>query len=335
MSAPAEPAPAPAPAAVRPPTAELAAAFASIYIIWGSTFLAIHFVVADLPPFLLASARFTIAGAVLATIALARGAARPTRQNWRAAAIVGILLFPCGNAIVFWAETRMPTGMTALLVATEPLWVVLLLWLQGRARPGPRVLGAILAGFVGLVVLVGPSAFSGGSTRAVHLVPAIAVVAAACAWALGSLYARTAPLSPSPLLTAGMESFAGGIVTLVIGLAAGEQHGLHLAMASSASLIAFAYLVVFGSLVGFTAYSWLLKAAAPARVATYAYVNPVIAVVLGWAILGETITGRVAIAAAIIIGAVILIIADQSRPSRAARAKPAEPEANSSQEAEA
>ncbi|HEX5409631.1 MAG TPA: EamA family transporter [Gemmatimonadaceae bacterium] len=303
----------------RPAAPLTIAAFAAVYVIWGSTFLAIHLVVAALPPFLLAGARFTIAGAVLCAMALASGAARPTRANWRAAAIVGILLFPCGNAVVFWAETRLHTGTTALLVATEPLWIVVLLWLQRRARPRPLVLGGVVAGFIGLVVLVGPAAIIGGRAAGVggagaaHLGAALAVVAAACAWALGSVYARSAPLASAPLLAAGMESFTGGVVTLVVALAAGEQHGLRPGMASRTALGAFAYLVVFGSLVGFASYSWLLKVAAPARVATYAYVNPVIAVLLGWAILGETITWRVAISAAIIIGAVVLIIADQSR----------------------
>lgn len=293
-----------------PPRALVIAAFAAVYVLWGSTYLAIRYAVQTLPPFLLAGARFTFAGAVLSAFALARGAERPTRANWKAAAIVGTLLFPLGNGIVVWAETRVDSGMAALLVASEPFWVVLLLWWRAHVRPRPLVIAGIVTGFAGLFILIGRAPVAG--VRADALAAAL-LVGASCSWAAGSLYARSAALPRAPLLSAGTQMIAGGIGLLAMGLAAGEVGRLDLAAVSVKSIIGLGYLVVFGSLVGFSAYSWLVSVVSPARVATYAYVNPVIAVLLGWAIAGEAITWRLAIAAAVIVGAVALIIADQGR----------------------
>jgi drug/metabolite transporter (DMT)-like permease len=288
------------------------AAFAAVYVLWGSTYLAIRFAVETVPPFLLAGVRFTIAGVILGAFALARGAAWPTRQNWKAAVITGILLFPLGNGVVVWAETRIDSSMAALLVATEPVWVVLLLWLHAGVRPRPLVVAGIVAGFAGLVMLVGHSSMPGVGA---DVVSAAALVGASISWAAGSLYARNAPHARSPLLSAGMQMIAGGIALLALGALTGEPGRLHFAAISTRSIAAFGYLVICGSLVGFSAYSWLVTVAAPARVATYAYVNPVIAVLLGWAVAGEAITVRIAVAAAVIVGAVALIVADQSRSS--------------------
>ncbi len=302
-------------------------AFAAVYIIWGSTYLAIRFAVATLPPFLMAGVRFAMAGAVLSAVAIARGAARPTKANWIAVAIVGLLLFPAGNGVVVWSETRVDSGLAALLVATEPFWIVLMAWMRdGRsARPRMLSIAGITAGFVGLVVLVGPSSLSG--SHSIDHTAVLALLCAACAWALGSVYAQRAPLPGAPLLAAGLEMIIGGAALIVIGAATGEATHLDIAGVSPRSVLAFFYLVVFGSLVGFTAYSWLVGTVAPARLSTYAYVNPVIAVFLGWAFAGEAITSRIAIAAAIIVGAVVLITLDQSRgPARstpAARPAPA------------
>ena len=294
------------------PRSLVLAAFAAVYVLWGSTYLAIRFAVETVPPFLLAGVRFTIAGAILSGFAVARGAARPTRENWKAAAIVGTLLFPLGNGVVVWAETRIDSSMAALLVATEPFWVVLLLWLRAGVRPRPFVIAGIIAGFAGLIMLVGRSSAPGGGPEA-DVVSAAALVGASISWAAGSLYARKAPLARSPLLSAGMQMIAGGVALLLLGALTGEPSRLEMAAVSTRSVVAFGYLVIFGSLVGFSAYSWLVTVAAPARVATYAYVNPVIAVLLGWALAGEAITTRILIAAAVIVGAVALIVADQSR----------------------
>jgi drug/metabolite transporter (DMT)-like permease len=296
------------------PRALVLAAFAAVYVLWGSTYLAIRYAVQTLPPFLLAGARFTFAGVVLSAFALARGAERPTRTNWKAAAVVGTLLFPLGNGIVVWAETRVDSGMAALLVATEPFWIVLLLWLRQGVRPRPLVIAGIVAGFAGLFILVGRSPVPGAGA---DTLAAALLIGASLSWAAGSLYARSAPLPRAPLLSAGTQMIAGGLGLLVMGLVAGEPGRLDFAAVSASSILGLVYLVIFGSFVGFTAYSWLVTVVAPARVATYAYVNPVIAVLLGWAIAGETITWRLAIAAAVIIGAVALIIADQGRQAGA------------------
>ena len=298
-----------------PPRALVIAAFAAVYVLWGSTYLAIRYAVQTLPPFLLAGARFAFAGTVLSAFALARGAERPTRANWKAAAIVGTLLFPLANGIVVWAETRVDSGMAALLVATEPFWVVLLMWLTAGVRPRPLVIAGIVAGFTGLFILVGRSPVPGAGADAFA---ASVLVGASFSWAAGSVYARSAPLPRAPLLSAGMQMIAGGVGLLVMGVLGGEVGHLNLAAVSAKSIIGLAYLVIFGSFVGFSAYSWLVSVVSPARVATYAYVNPVIAVVLGWAIAGEAITWRLAIAAAVIIGAVALIIADQGRSEASA-----------------
>jgi drug/metabolite transporter (DMT)-like permease len=286
-------------------------AFAIVYVVWGSTYLAIRYAVQTLPPFLLTGVRFIVAGTLISAWAIARRAERPTPTNWKALTIIGLLLFPCANAIVVWAETRIGSGIAALLVAIEPLWVVVFLTAYARQRPPLSVVAGILLGFAGLVILVGPSLQAGHV--GVDLGAAMALVVASCSWALGSVYGRTAPLPRSPLLAAGLEMLIGGIGALVVGVAAGEPHRLVLAAVSERSIIALIYLTVFGSIVAFTAYNWLVTVEAPARVATYAYVNPVIAVLLGAALAGETLTPRIGVAAAVIVTAVVLVIAGQAR----------------------
>lgn len=301
------------------------AAFAAVYLIWGSTYLAIRFAVETLPPFLLAGVRFTVAGSVLSAIALARGAEQPSKTNWKAAAIVGLLLFPAGNGVVVWSETRIDSGLAALLVATEPLWIVLLVWARGgrSARPRALAIAGIVAGFIGLIVLVGPRSLSGAGN--VDLAAALALVGASCSWAIGSVYAMRAPLPKAPLLAAGLEMVAGGAALLLIAVLSGEVRHVDPALVSGRSVAALIYLIIFGSLIGFTSYSWLVGTVSAARLSTYAYVNPVIAVILGWAVAGEAITWRIAIAAGIIVGAVVLITVDQSRGGRVSReaARPA------------
>lgn len=291
--------------------ARILVAFAIVYVVWGSTYLFIRYAVQTMPPFLLTGTRFVIAGSLLTTWAFLRGAERPTLTNWKALTIVGILFFPCANAIVVWAETRIGSGLAALLVAIEPLWVVILLTLFTRRSPAPSVILGILLGFAGLVILVGPSAAAG--EQAVDPRVAIALVGASCSWALGSVYGRTAPLPKDPLLAAGLEMLIGGIAAFVVGIAAGEPHRLVLTAVSERSIVALVYLTVFGSIAAFTAYNWLVTVEAPARVATYAYVNPVIAVLLGAAALGEPLTPRIGLAAAVIVTAVVIVIVGQNR----------------------
>jgi len=291
--------------------ARVTLAFAIVYIVWGSTYLAIRYAVQTLPPFLLTGTRFVVAGTLLSTWALARGAQRPTWANWKAVTIIGLLLFPCANAVVVWAETRVVSGLAALLVAIEPLWVVILLMLYAKQRPALSVVTGILLGFAGLVVLVGPSLRPGH--QGVDLTAALALVGASCSWAIGSVYGRTAPLPRAPLLAAGLEMLVGGIGAFLVGIVAGEPRRLDLPAVSARSVLALVYLTVLGSIVAFTAYNYLVTEEPPARVSTYAYVNPVIAVLLGAAVAGEPLTPRIGAATVVIVTAVILVIAGQGR----------------------
>lgn len=298
------------------PAGKVLAAFVALYIIWGSTYLAILFAIETIPPFLMAGIRFLVAGSILYVWGRARGAARPVRREWVAASVVGGLLLLGGNGAVVWAEQRVPSGAAALLVATVPLWMVVLDWLRpGGVRPTGRVVLGLAVGFAGLGLLVGPSDLGGGS---IDVIGALVLVIGSLSWASGSIYARGAKLPSSPLLVNGMEMLAGGVLLVLAGLVTGEASALNLAAVSGRSLAALAYLVVFGSLIGYSAYTYLLGATTPARVSTYAYVNPVVAVFLGWALAGEPLTPRVLVATAVILGAVALITL--SRGSGAARA---------------
>ena len=283
------------------PAWKIALALGTVYVIWGSTYLAILFAIETLPPFWMAGIRFLISGALLYGWARWRGAPRPARIHWRSAALIGGLLLVGGNGGVVWSEQRLDSGVAALLVSTVPLWMVLFEWLRkDGTRPTPGVVAGLVLGFVGLVMLVRPG---GGSLDAVG----VAVLLLSCvSWAWGSLRSRHVPLPESPLLATGMEMLSGGALLMVLGLLTGEAGRLDLAGASLKSGLALAYLVVFGAL-GFTAYVWLLRVTSPALVSTYAYVNPVVAVFLGWALAGEPLTGKMLGAAAVILTGVALI----------------------------
>lgn len=317
----ADPALIPAAAAAPPSRARILVAYATVYVVWGSTYLAISFAITTLPPFLMAAARFLVAGTLLYLWMIARGAARPTAAHWKSAAIVGAFLLLGGNGAVVWAEQRVPSGIAALLVATLPLWMVLLEWLgPDRRRPTARVALGLLAGMVGVVVLVGPGAIRGQGN--VDLIGSAALVAGSLAWAAGSLYSRRAALPAAPQLGTAMQMLAGGLMLAVVGLAVGEGRALDVAAVSPTSLAALLYLIVFGSLIGFSAYVWLLRVEPPSRVATYAYVNPVVAVALGWLLAGETLSPQTLVAAAIIVGAVVLIVTARKPAARRAVAVP-------------
>ncbi|HYJ78734.1 MAG TPA: drug/metabolite exporter YedA, partial [Longimicrobiaceae bacterium] len=287
-----------------PPRAQVLLAFAAVYLVWGSTYVAIRFAIETLPPFLMAGARFVISGVALYLLARG-GQPAPTRAQWRATAIVGACLLLGGNGGVVWAEQHVPSGIAALLVATVPLWMVLLEWRAGRVRPRPGVFAGLVLGFAGVAILMGPGQLLGG--RGVHPVGAVVLVLASLSWAAGSVYSRRAPLPASQFLGTGMEMLAGGALLLLAGTVAGEWARLDLAAVTPRSWLAFLYLIVFGSGVGFTAYIWLLRHVSIAKVATYAYVNPVVAVLLGWALAGEALSARTALAAAVIIAAVVFI----------------------------
>jgi drug/metabolite transporter (DMT)-like permease len=296
---------------------ELVLAFAAIYVIWGSTYLAIRFAIETIPPLMMAAVRFLIAGSLLYAWVRARGIAAPTRDEWRATAIVGGLMLLGGNGAVVWAEQRVPSGVTALLVALVPLWMVLLEWRRrGGTRPDAGTVAGLALGLGGLAILVGPEQVLGGG-HVDHL-GAVVLALGTLSWAAGSLYSRHAHLPASPMLATAMEMLGGGVLLLLAAGARGEWARVDPGAVSLRSALAVGYLIVFGSLVGFTAYIWLLRATTPARVSTYAYVNPVVAMVLGWALAGEPLTPRTLVAAAIIIAAVALITWSRVRRSDSA-----------------
>jgi drug/metabolite transporter (DMT)-like permease len=296
--------------------ARLGVAFAAVYVIWGSTYLGIRVAIETMPPFVMAGTRFLMAGAVLYAFARWRGIPAPTGLQWRTAALVGALLLLGGNGGVVWAEQRVASGLTAVLVATEPLMIVVLDWLRpGGERPGGAVVAGLLIGLAGMVFLIAPWETTGSG--AVDPLGASAVVFAALVWAIGSLYtARGAPLPSSPVLATGAEMLAGGLLLLGAGTVTGEWGDLNLAAISARSWIAFAYLVIFGAIVGFSAYTYMLRNASPSSVSTYAYVNPVVAMLLGWSIANEPITARTLMAAAVILGSVVVITTAKAKNRR-------------------
>lgn len=296
----------------QPSPALIILAFAAVYLIWGSTFLAIKYAIGTLPPFLMAATRFLSAGAILFAWAGFRGgnaatSGRSSFEQWRRAFIIGGLLLLCGNGGVTWAESYLPSGLTALLLATEPSWIVMLNWSLGSARPNAKVFLGLLTGLAGVAVLVSGGFGGRDASTGMSLIGAGVVIAAALAWAGGSVYSIRHPVRASAPLASGMQMLAGGTLLVLMGLLTGEYRRLNFNQASWLSIGALFYLTVFGSIVAFTAYSWLLRTVSPTRVATFAYVNPVVAVLLGWVIASEPLTARTLIAAAVIVASVVLI----------------------------
>lgn len=290
------------------------AAFAAIYIFWGSTYLAIKYAIETLPPFLMAGTRFLTAGAILFAIAgFSRDYETPKAVHWKTSFVVGTLLLLFGNGGVVFAERYLSSSLAALLVATEPFWIVLLgwLWLK-KSRPNLKVVAGLILGFVGVGLLVGgQTAVSSSADSSMQILATLAIIGATLGWATGSLYGLRAPVPKSAVLTAGMQMMSGGAVLFGVSLLSGEMSGFSFAQVSRESFFGLIYLIVFGSLLAFTAYSWLLKNAQPAMVATYAYVNPVIAVLLGWLIADESFTMQMLVGAGIIVGSVVLITSQE------------------------
>jgi drug/metabolite transporter (DMT)-like permease len=284
--------------------AVVVAAFAAVYIIWGSTYLAIRYAIETIPPFLMAGSRFVVAGAILYWLSRALGAERPRRGDWGTATMLGAMMFLGGNGGVVWAEQRVPSGLTALLIATEPLWISVMDWVRpGGSRPKWRVATGLMIGFAASVLLVAPGKASGG----VDPIGALVLVIATLSWAAGSLYSRHARLPRSPLMAAGMQMIGGGILLFGLGSVTGEWAAFSVSGISARSLLSLGYLISFGAIVAFTSYSWLLKVTTPAKASTYAYVNPVIAVILGWGLAGEAVGPRTVFATVAIVAAVALI----------------------------
>jgi drug/metabolite transporter (DMT)-like permease len=279
--------------------AAVGVALATIYLVWGSTYLAMRITDRTMPPFLMSSGRFFVAGAVL--FALTANGRRPTLREWAACAVAGAALLAVGNAGVAWAETRITSGLAALIVAAIPLYVALMdRVVFGRRLSALAVVGLVI-GFAGVALLVRPSA--GG-----HVFPMLVLLGTTSAWAGGSLYARGAPLPSNPLRAASMQMLSGSVIALFVGLVRGEPNHVQASSFGAESLLAFAYLVVFGSLIAFSAYAWLLKNVRISTIATYAFVNPVVAVSLGAVFLGEPITSTTLVAGGAIVIAVVLIV---------------------------
>ncbi|WP_420127283.1 drug/metabolite exporter YedA [Longimicrobium sp.] len=301
-----------------PSKALLLAAFAAVYLAWGSTYAAIRIAIDTMPPLLMAGARFLLAGTLLYAVMRLRGEPAPERRHWKNTALIGLLLLMLGNGGVTMAERTVPSAIVALLVAMVPMWMVLLEWLRpGGTRPTGRTLLGLVIGFGGIVLLVGPGSLAGGER--VDPLGAGIVTVGALAWAFGSIWSRSAALPKNALVATGMEMLWGGVWLLLAGTLRGELGALDPGAFTTASVLAYLYLVVVGSLVGFSAYIWLLGVSTPALVSTYAYVNPIVAVLLGWALLNEPLSGRVLAAAAIIVVAVAVITFGK-RPQPAAEA---------------
>jgi len=281
-------------------------ALVAIYIIWGSTYLAIHFVVQTIPPFLSAAIRFLIAGAILLVWRRLAGEPMPTARQWRSAGIVGLLLLLGGNGLVSWAEQSVPSGVTALIIGSIPIWLVLIEALRpGGVKPRRIAILGLIMGFIGIVILIGPLEMRGGEP--INPAGAAALLLAALLWALGSIYSRSAEMPGSALMSTGAEMLVGSMGLFVVSGLAGEWARFDPGSISRQSWIGLLYLIIFGSLIAFTAYAWLLRNAPVSLVATYAYVNPVVAVLLGSWLANEALNARILLAALVIIGSVVLI----------------------------
>jgi drug/metabolite transporter (DMT)-like permease len=290
------------PKADGPSRAKLVLGFAAIYLIWGSTYLGIRYAVETIPPFLMMGARHLTAGAVVYGWARAKGISAPGRKQWLWAGIAGILLFLGGHGLLAWGEQKIPSASAALLCATLPLWTVMIARVDGTERQlGRKTWAGVLLGFAGVALLIGPAALG----QRLDLLAAGAALASALLWAAGTSYVRRVKLPESKLLSAAMQMICGGGLLLACGLASGER--IRVGLVTARSAFSLAYLIVFGSIVAFTVYTWLVSVSTPSMLSTYAYVNPAIAVLLGWMIAGEAVGMRVLVATGVIVGGVMLV----------------------------
>jgi drug/metabolite transporter (DMT)-like permease len=283
---------------------QLVLAFTLVYLIWGSTYLAIRFAIESIPPFAMLSGRYFVAGALLYAIIRARGVPAPRAADWKQSTILGALLLLAGNGAATWAIRTVPSGVTAVVIAMSPLWMVVIDWLRpGGTRPTLAVVLGILGGLAGIALMLDPGSVDTGLSVSAALV----LLGGTLCWASGSIYSRTVKPRVDPFLATAMQMLAGAVLLGIVSAAIGEWPDVHLEAITLRSGLALAYLAIFGSLVAFTAYIWLLHHTTTARASTYAYVNPVVALFLGWSLGGEELTLRTALAAAIIIGSVVVI----------------------------
>ncbi|HXN94105.1 MAG TPA: EamA family transporter [Candidatus Acidoferrales bacterium] len=287
--------------------------FLSIYLIWGSTYLAIRYAVETIPPLYTAGFRHLIAGTILLAWCLAKRL-RPTWAQVRASIIIGVLFFLIGHGTLHWAEQKVPSGLASLLIASEPIWVFLLTAIAARQwRLNATLLAGIILGFGGVGLLMGRSALNSGPGV---FVGSLAVLLGAFSWSVGIVYSRRSHLSGHPLLLSALSLLAGSVQLLLAGTVVGEYRGFSFASVSFRSWLALGYLILFGSVVAFTAYNWLLEHYSPTLVATHTYVNPIVAVLLGWFFAGEAVTLNVLLSAALVIGAVMLVDRGMARLPR-------------------
>ena len=297
-----------------PSRAALVTAFATIYLLWGSTYLGIRVAVESLPPFLMAGSRFLLAGVAMFVFLRARGGARPTWPQCRDHAITGIFLLLGGNGLVTWAEQTIPSGIAALIIGVTPLFMVLTAWAWPGGRcPGAGTMGALLLGLAGTAWLAAP--WQAASQGGLPVAGTTGLLAACVLWSVGSIHSRHIKSGADLWLGTALQMLAGGAALLLVALARGEFAGFDPATVTRRSWVAFVYLVLAGSLVGFSTFVWLMRHSTPARVATYAYVNPVVALLLGWLLLGEPVTARTLAASAVIIAAVVLITLQRTKPA--------------------
>lgn len=299
----------------------LLAAFAAIYLIWGSTYLAIKFAIASIPPFLMLSMRFLPAGLILYGALRLRGVEPPDRRGWIAAAVVGTLMLAGGTGAVAWAERTIHSGLAALLVAAVPMWMVLFDWLgPARRRPTGRVLAGLAVGFAGVALIVGPTRATFGTAG---LAAALAVIFGTICWAIGSVWSRHVPLPRSPFMASAVEMITAGMALLGISAVTGEAAGFDVAAVSLRSALSVLYLIAFGSLIAYAAYVWLLHHTTPARVSSYAFVNPLVALLLGvW--LGDEAFGATTVLAAGLVVVSVALITLERRPGQPPRRFPLE-----------
>ncbi|MDG2013706.1 MAG: EamA family transporter [Pirellulaceae bacterium] len=287
---------------------KIVAAFAAIYLIWGTTYLAMAIAVQTIPPFMISGARFVFAGLLLLGFLIPRGVPLPRWRQWKWAAVIGTCLMVGGNGLVMWGIQEIPSGICAVIIATMPLWMTVFDWLFYEGpRPTWRVATGLVLGLAGIVLLIGPRDLMLGEA-VMHLPSLLAVICAPIFWSLGSLQSRRVDLPKNVFMATGAEMICGGAVLLVISVFMQEPSQIDWDGVSWNSAAAVVYLTIFGSLIALTSYMWLLKNAVASRVATYTYINPIIAVFLGWLILDEAITSQTFLAIVVIVSAVVMIV---------------------------
>ena len=301
-----------------PSGVQLVLAFGAIYLIWGSTYLGIRYAVETIPPLLMMAVRHSVAGGVVYAWARWRGAPAPQARHWVYAVVAGALLFLGGHGILAWAEQRIPSGLAALLCATLPLWTVLLARIDGTERwISIRGLAGVVLGFGGVALLIGPDLLG----QRLNLLAAAGALSSALLWAVGTAYTRRVQMPDSKLLSAAMQMLGGGVLLLAAAVLRGEAHQMHLAAVTARSVVALVYLIGLGSIVAFSVYTWLVAVSSPSMLSTYAYVNPVVAVILGWMLAGETLGPRTVLATAVILTGVALV-SRRGKPATVVQANP-------------